>query len=298
MTNQKTKFKFKYLLILSVIIHVFILKLHLEQKKEITLNKKKEEKIRIVLKERSNTNAKQIVTVESKGRKEKSDKAKFLSQNDLKVDRETVAKKIGSFKEAGLGTKQGVKDQKVIKEKVTEKQKISKTKTKFSLSDLSLGKDHKKYKKNPRKEMAALGLQTGSKNTTGLGQNNDFVEDVPLGDFTALNTIEYKYYGFYHRIKQKLEQYWGNTLREKATSLYKSGRRLPASTGNKITSLQIIIDDKGNIVKINVVGTSGINELDEAAIESFNKAGPFPNPPKGMMKDGVAQIEWGFVVKT
>ena len=39
------------------------------------------------------------------------------------------------------------------------------------------------------------------------------------------------------------------------------------------------------------------NQLDDAAVESFNKAGPFPNPPLEMLKKGQAEIEWGFVVK-
>jgi protein TonB len=65
----------------------------------------------------------------------------------------------------------------------------------------------------------------------------------------------------------------------------------------KITSLLVTIDAKGNITKVLLKSTSGINELDEAAIESFNKAGPFPNPPSGMLINGEATIEWGFVVR-
>ena len=141
------------------------------------------------------------------------------------------------------------------------------------------------------------GQKFGDEKLRGFAQSNDFVEDVPLGDMTRLNTIEFKYYGFYHRIRQKLEQHWGNTLREKASKLFKTGRRLPANE-NMVTSLTIILDIKGNIVRVAVKGTSGVKELDDAAIESFNKAGPFPNPPKGMMKSGRAQIEWGFVVKS
>ena len=57
------------------------------------------------------------------------------------------------------------------------------------------------------------------------------------------------------------------------------------------------MDSKGNIVDILIKSTSGIQELDEAAMESFNKAGPFPNPPSGMVKNGFATLEWGFVVK-
>ena len=72
---------------------------------------------------------------------------------------------------------------------------------------------------------------------------------------------------------------------------------MPANT-ERITSLKIKLDSKGNIVNIFVKGTSGISELDDAAIESFNKAGPFPNPPSGMLQNGFALIEWGFVVKS
>ena len=69
---------------------------------------------------------------------------------------------------------------------------------------------------NPSRNLASKGLRNGSRGKTGLAKNNDFVEDLPLGDMTNMNTIEYKYYGFYHRIRQKLEQYWGRNLREKA----------------------------------------------------------------------------------
>ena len=58
------------------------------------------------------------------------------------------------------------------------------------------------------------------------------------------------------------------------------------------------IDKMGNITNVFLKSTSSIIELDEAAIESFKQAGPFPNPPKGMIENGYAEIEWGFVVKS
>ena len=102
---------------------------------------------------------------------------------------------------------------------------------------------------------------------------------------------------FYHRIRQRLEQYWGSSIQSKAKHLYKSGRRIPASE-NLITAITVTLDVKGNILDIKIDGTSGVKELDQAAIESFNKAGPFPNPPKGLLVDGRAVIQWGFVVKS
>ena len=79
--------------------------------------------------------------------------------------------------------------------------------------------------------------------------------------------------------------------------LYKRGKKLPGNE-NFITSVVVTIDDKGNIVKVKILGSSGLADLDDAAVESFNKAGPFPNPPKGMLENGLVSIEWGFVVRS
>lgn len=251
---------------------------------------------------------KQIVTTENTGKEEKPKDSAFLSEKNQTFDRQTVTKKIGVFKEAGKGTKKGVekkakqkKNQEIKKKvaKAAKKKGVRKIKKRMSLKDLALGTQTPKDKQKleTERKLAALGMKSGREGLIGLSQNNDYVEDVPLGDVTNLNTVEYKYYGFYHRIKQKLEQYWGNSLRKKAEALYKQGRRIPASE-NRITSLTITMDSMGNIVDIVINATSGVRELDDAAIESFKQAGPFPNPPKGMIKDGLAQIEWGFVVKS
>ena len=78
---------------------------------------------------------------------------------------------------------------------------------------------------------------------------NDFIDDVPIGELTQLNTSEFKFYGFYYRIKQRLEQHWGNSLREKARTL---SRRSISSAGNKITALVVILDSLGRIVKVHL----------------------------------------------
>jgi len=126
--------------------------------------------------------------------------------------------------------------------------------------------------------------------------NNDYLNEVPLGEFTKLNTQESKYYGFYFRIRQRLESMWGMTVQEKVDLLFRGGGRLPASEEN-ITALSVVLDRSGKIVQIILKKTSGSHELDDAAIDSFNKAGPFPNPPPGMIHEGFARIDWSFVVK-
>jgi TonB family protein len=273
------------------------------------------------LQEIKDSRNKQIVANELNGKKERPKESRFAGEANQSFDRQTMAAANGAFKKAGLGNKNGsptataqtqepAAAAKKIAHNVKSKTLAPKT---LSLSDLGAiqitkVEDEEKIQAAALEEMnrklaseskhaSALGLDRGSADTTGLAQNNDFVQDVPLGDMTNLNTTEFKYYGFYHRIRQKLEQYWGSTIQSKAKNLYKSGRRLPASE-NLITAITVTLDDRGNILDIKIDGTSGIRELDQAAIESFNKAGPFPNPPKGLLVGGRAVIQWGFVVKS
>jgi protein TonB len=265
---------------------------------------------------------KQIVANELNGKKERPAESRFAGEADQTFDRQTLAAANGAFKKAGLGNKMGATsapaqstEQPAAPKKVAQAPKhkaaapkalslselgtiqLSKIEEDENLKTEALEEMNRKVAQAASKKNSALGVEKGSADTTGLAQNNDFIEDVPLGDMTNLNTTEFKYYGFYHRIRQKLEQYWGSTIQSKAKNLYKSGRRLPASE-NLITAIAVTLDDKGNIVDIKIEGTSGIRELDQAAIESFNKAGPFPNPPKGLLVGGRATIQWGFVVKS
>lgn len=300
-------------LLVSFFVHLMVMPVKFQIRTVFDLEERKApEVLKIKLRSFPTPKAKQIVNTEQTGKKIKPKNAKYLGKTDQTFDRQTVAKSNGSFKVAGLGVKTGADvptpaKQTGIQKKIDEAKKVAKKKvrktpvtmkrTKITFEDLARAQQKTmKEMANPSRKLASKGLRNGSRGKTGLAKNNDFVEDLPLGDMTNMNTIEYKYYGFYHRIRQKLEQYWGRNLREKAKTIYASGRRIPASE-NKITSLRITLDEAGTIVDVHVKSTSGVKELDDAAIEAFNQAGPFPNPPKGMMVNGRAQIEWGFVVK-
>ena len=234
---------------------------------------------------------KQIVQTEESDSKERPKDEAFLSEKNNSFEKQTVAEKVDVFNQAAKGHEG---------QDTSPRQKSARTKGK-SLKDIKLsdlGVDSPKWSEaQPESVASNAGLKNGREDSKGISSNNDFVENVKLGDFTHLNTVEYKYYGFFHRIRQKLEQFWGRSIQEKANNLFRSGRRLPASD-QYITSLQITLNAKGEIVKVKIQSSSGVRELDDAAIESFNQAGPFPNPPSGLLVNGSATIEWGFVVKS
>lgn len=244
-----------------------------------------------------NSTLKQIVQSQKSKISEKND-SKFFSDRNNTFARETKAATVGQFKAAGKGQRDAVLDKNLqnAKTKKVEKRK------EIKLSDIGFNKKTspqiKKKAKMAKVVQARKGLKNGELSKSGLGRTNDYLSDIPLGDFTKLNTQEYEFYGFYHRIRQKLEQFWGLNIQEKANKLYKEGRSIASDT-NLITGVTIKLNSKGQIVDIILKSTSGVKELDDAAIDSFNQAGPFPNPPKGMIQaDGKATIDWGFVVNT
>lgn len=167
----------------------------------------------------------------------------------------------------------------------------------------------KPFQKSSGVSLSALGGDIGKKNpfhkaageyASGSGgtvsSTSDHIENIPLGDLTHLNTIEYKFFGYYHRIRQKLEGFWGRSVQEKAEQLASGGRALASE--EHFTALRIVMNSSGEIVDVVILGSSGVKELDDAAVESFNEAGPFPNPPKGLVVNGRVTIEWGFVVNS
>lgn len=238
----------------------------------------------------------QIVQSEDSASSEKPKSAAFLSDKDRSFDRQTMSRRVDTFQKMGRGN--AATNQVAQKGDAKPKQKTQPKEIK--LSDLGFASADplpKEVSRGPASVESTKGIESGDPNFKGLSATNDYVEEMALGDFTQLNTVEFKFYGFYHRIRLKLEQFWGRSIQEKASQIFRQGRRLPASD-NYITSLRISMNEAGEIIGVQVLGSSGVRELDDAAIESFNKAGPFPNPPSELLVDGKATIEWGFVVKS
>ena len=267
----------------------FLTKSHIPAIKTIKLKLVQE-----AMKELAQSQKRQIVQSEDSTSNEKKKDA-FLSDKDRNFERESVSKNIEQFNRAAQGNAD-----------MTQKSQpqVSKAKKKSHIKDLKLsdfgiaaGDPFPKEEAHSLRSQSIKGMNNGDPQAQGLSATNDYVEEVTLGDFTHLNTVEYKFYGFYHRIRQKLEQFWGKSIQEKAENIFRSGRRLPASE-NLITNLQVTLNSRGEIVGVKILGASGVKELDDAAIESFNQAGPFPNPPKELLVNGKATIDWGFVVKS
>jgi protein TonB len=225
-------------------------------------------------------------------------KGAYLSDKNRSFDRQTRSRRVDIFQSAGKGN--ATFDRMASRGAGRKSSQGAKKGLKnLKLSDLGASKKEMDPFAHAAREYAAArkGVKSGSLASRGISSTNDHVEDIPLGDLTNLNTVEYKYYGFYHRIRQKLEQFWGRSIQQKAKELFKEGRRV-ASDEELLTSLRVVMDSAGKIINVEVIGSSGVREFDDAAIESFNEAGPFPFPPKDLIVDGRVVIEWGFLVQS
>lgn len=132
----------------------------------------------------------------------------------------------------------------------------------------------------------------------GPAASDDHLKDVKTGMQTLLSTREFVYYTYYNRIKDKLRQYWEPMIKMKIEHLLRSGRHLASTGGDRITQIVIVLDQKGTLIRVQVIGPSGVRDLDEAAVDAFRAAAPFPNPPKGIIDpDGTIKIRWDFVLE-
>lgn len=126
----------------------------------------------------------------------------------------------------------------------------------------------------------------------------DYVKGMKESERTALNTREYVFYGYYQRIRERLDRAWVPVLRQKLVRLYRGGRGLASDMEHK-TRVLVVLNQRGEIVHVKVLNESGNAELDDAAISAFNQAGPFPNPPRGIIDpQGEIQVPWEFILRT
>ena len=127
------------------------------------------------------------------------------------------------------------------------------------------------------------------------GPAPDHVEGVEEGDSTFLNTREWKYATFFNRVKRSVARTWDPI----------SVLRVRDPTGNiyawkdRVTLLAVVLREDGSIADMWVERSSGVDFLDREAMAAFERAQPFPNPPRGLMDErGLIQFSFGFYLQT
>jgi TonB family protein len=126
------------------------------------------------------------------------------------------------------------------------------------------------------------------------GPSPDHLEGVDEGEGTYLNTREWKYAGYFNRIKQSVASKWDPGASMAARD--PSGARF----GDKDwqTLLHVKLDAAGSLKDVAVSKASGLEFLDRLAVDAFQKAQPFSNPPAGLADErGEIVFTFGFYVQ-
>jgi TonB family protein len=123
-------------------------------------------------------------------------------------------------------------------------------------------------------------VMAASQQSTLAGAPQNDRLDEAVGDRVALNTREYLYAGYLKRIRRLVNFYWDQNLQNLPSSV-----RLTRSSYE--TSVETVLNADGALEIIEIIRPSGSEPLDNAVVQAFRIAGPFPNPPEGLVeKDG------------
>jgi len=222
----------------------------------------------------------EIAETEEAGNRELDPNAKILSDRNQTAAEQTRAKNIDDFRaKKGSGSS--------AESKGEEGEARATDETSIGLNENMVKKDWKSL------SIKDLGL-AGDGVTAA---SDDHLDDIRSGDRTVLSTREFKYFSYYQRIKELLRQYWKPNVERQLARIWSKGKNV--GEDEMVTQVQVLLDPNGSIQKIARLASSGFPEIDDAAVEAFLKAGPFPNPPKGMLDpDGLVRIRWDFILKT
>ena len=123
------------------------------------------------------------------------------------------------------------------------------------------------------------------------GGSVDHLDDVENGDETALSSKQWLHATFFNRLKRQVAQNWEPAdvwrRHDPDGSVY--------GFKTRVTQLRVSLDGKGKLSKATVITPCGVDVLDDEAVRAFEAAGPFPNPPDGLVQsDGLITFEFSF----
>lgn len=243
---------------------------------------------------------------------EKPKEARFLGKVDKVVEKETRAARHGDFQNENnqqspppANSPSPATSQQMQKSADTSHEKsptanTADTMKTFESGDMIVPGEQKPVQKI-KKAVTIADLRPNTmqemSESSSVSQTPDSLKDIAIGAETNLNTKEFLYYSYFNRIKKKLRQHWEPLVHAKVREMVKRGRDL-ASTGSLATRLVITLDEQGQLQHVQIITTSGVEDLDDVAIDALRAAAQFPNPPKDLIREGYVTLNWDFILES
>lgn len=123
--------------------------------------------------------------------------------------------------------------------------------------------------------------------------SDDYLAGVDKeGDTNMLNTLPYRYIGFYERIREGVRKSWDPNR----VYVKRDPRGEVYGYKDRMTVLAVELDKRGYLLETSIISSCGLRFLDEEAKRAMWAASPFLNPPEGLIgEDGRIRFNFSFV---
>jgi TonB family protein len=148
-------------------------------------------------------------------------------------------------------------------------------------------------KRGPEKPDLSLGPETMARLQGGPGMAG--YNQAEEGDVTALNTRDGgEIARYYIRAGWKIEPDWVRRVRRAAQERDPQGELFFYKERSVV--IGATLDRDGNLMEVTIVRSSNVDFFDGVAVASVRQAQPFPPPPSAMLFDGRARMAWTFTL--
>jgi TonB family protein len=127
------------------------------------------------------------------------------------------------------------------------------------------------------------------------GAGLDHLRGLDEGEQSLLSTARWRHAPFFQRVKEQVEQYWHPNV---AFLRHDPGGHVYGYRDRE-TVVRVVLHADGRLERAYVIRPSGAFFLDDEALQSIEKAAPFPNPPRGLVDENNQRIvfTFGFTVE-
>lgn len=212
---------------------------------------------------------KQVVSIPKPIQERRPEKAEFLAEHDSSADKQTISR-----------------ESSLVSDKITAKVQKGK------LAKEDEGGDSARAHKTAPGTRGLIKVPSWKELAGSAGSPfSESVANVEEGAQTRLNSWQWKHAVFFNRIKTRVAANWSPNTQIKRFD--PKGAQIGGQ--DRLTSLRVTIDRRGNMIDVEVISPSGVGYLDDEAVKAFKNAAPFANPPKQLFEeDELFTFEFGF----
>lgn len=121
----------------------------------------------------------------------------------------------------------------------------------------------------------------------------DLPDEIKVGSMTVLNSDSSIYFSYFDRMQRLIYYRWVKNVDETMSWLLLKNR-LPSTSMVYSTVDEIVLDSSGNFLRAHTLLPSGLQEVDDAVENAFSQARIIPNPPEGLIKQGLVRFKVRF----